>query len=151
MTSRSPGHCPLTAAARHRTSALMMLSIIRDLRDDLLTKTEKGRQMMSLYNLCSSTLVKVVLFDSRFRTELLDGLEKLKPAIAGVKKTLDGHSRTYIFTQQDARTASHLLDLSIKRLPRTLAMQMQSLKQDLHLASMPGKSVPEYLKSVNLL
>ncbi|MEW6698546.1 MAG: hypothetical protein AB1341_14580 [Bacillota bacterium] len=151
MTSGSPAHCPLTEAAHHRTSAFMMLSFVRDLRDTLLCKTEKGRHMMSLYKLCSPTLVKVVLLDPRFRTEILDGLEKLKPAIAGVKKTLEGHSRTYIFTQEDAQTVSYLLDLSVKRLPRSLAMQMQNLKKDLHLDSMPGKSVTDYLTSVKLL
>lgn len=151
MSMEYSGLCPLTVAARHNRSVFEILSTIKEIRDNLLNRTEKGRAIISLYARCSPTLLKAVFLDSRFRAAVLDGLSRLNPAIVGIQATLDGVNRPYVFTEEDAHTASHLMELTIGKLPRGLAMQAKALEQDLHLYTMPGKTVADYLKAVRLL
>ncbi|AQS59719.1 hypothetical protein [Desulforamulus ferrireducens] len=151
MSMEYPGHCPLTVAARHNPSVFEILSSAKEIRDNLLKQTEKGRAIISLYATCSPTLVKAIFFDGRFRAAVFDGLAKLKPAIAGIQATLDGEDRHYVFTAEDADTVSYLMDLTIERLPRNLAKQVRALKQELQLSAMPGRNVKDYLTAVQLL
>lgn len=151
MTSSNSDLCPLSAAVSNRQSAFEMLATIREIRDTLLTKTVKGRQLISLYKQCSPTLLKAVFLDRRFRNELLIGLENLQPAIAGVKSSLNGGDNTYVFTQEDAQTITYLVDLTINRIPESQEKLANKLKQSLHFSYMPGKTVKEYLAIVNLL
>lgn len=151
MTSSNSDLCPLMAAASHRQSAFEMLATIREIRDTLLAKTVKGRQLISLYKQCSPTLLKAVFLDRHFRNELLNGLEKLQPAVAGIKNFLNGSDKTYVFTQEDAHTITYLIDLTINKIPESQVKLANKLKQSLHFSYMTGKTVTEYLSIVNLL
>lgn len=151
MLRENPGLCPLTVAARHNRSAFEIISIVKEIRDHLLSQTEKGRAIISLYSSCSPALVKAVFLDGRFRSAVLEGLSRLKPAIVGIQATLNGVDRHYVFTEEDASTVAFLMDITIAKLPISLATQAKALGQELHLYAMPGRTVAEYLRAVKLL
>ncbi|WP_072912093.1 hypothetical protein [Desulforamulus aeronauticus] len=151
MSRENPGLCPLSVAARQNRSSFEILSIVKEIRDHLLSQTEKGRTIISLYASCSPALVKAVLLDGRFRSTVLDGLARLKPAIVGIRATLGSGDRDYVFTEADANTVAFLMDITIAKLPKGLATQAKALEQELHLYDMPGKTVAEYLRAVKLL
>lgn len=151
MSSSNSDLCPLTAAVGHRQSAFEMLATIREIRDTLLAKTVKGRQIISLYKQCSPTLLKAVFLDRRFRNQLLNSIDNLQPAIAGIKGALAGNGDDYVFTPEDALTISNLLELTINKLPAPQVRLANKLKQSLLFSSMPGKTVGEYLALVKLL
>lgn len=142
--------CPLTAAARTRQSAFELLATIKELRDHWLVKTVKGRQIISLYKHCSPSLLKAVFLDRRFRSELLNGLEQLQPAIYAVQQSLRGHNEPYVFTPADVQTIERLLEVTIAKLPEPLALQTNKLKHSLALPSMAGQNIHDYLVSVKL-
>jgi Zn-dependent metalloprotease/subtilisin family serine protease len=136
----------ISAEADH--SVLGLLGSLRDIRDNLLQQTQKGKEIASLYYRISKEVADDAIIDSKFRSSVANDIEQLKGVIQELQKISNGENSSYKLTKQDAKVIQHLKDAVNKKVSKESSARLNEVWNSLQLEE--GKSLSEAIKSVGL-
>ncbi len=143
-----PEECLAEISAEADHSVLGLLRSLRDIRDNLLQQTQKGKEIASLYYRISKEVVDDAIIDSKFRSSVANDIEQLKGVIQELQKISNGENSSYKLTKQDVKVMQHLKDAVNKKASKETSAQLNEVWNSLHLEE--GKSLSEAIKSVGL-
>jgi len=85
--------CPVESSVNGKSNAKEMLKDLRLFRDGILSKTEQGRQLSSLYYKSAPFLIAKLAFNKSIKDDLYNNLVVLQPLIDDLNKNGAGSSR----------------------------------------------------------
>jgi Zn-dependent metalloprotease/subtilisin family serine protease len=144
-----PQDCLAEISAKADHSVLGLLRSLRDIRDNLLQQTQKGKGIASLYYSISKEVVDDAIADSGFRSSVANDVKQLTGVIQELQKISNGENNSsYKLTKQDVQVMQHLKDTVNKKASKESSAQLNEVWNSLYLEE--GRSLSEMIKSVGL-
>ncbi|MGE8204651.1 S8 family serine peptidase [Heyndrickxia sp. NPDC080065] len=141
-------NCPVEFSASGQKSGTEMLKTIRLFRDGILSKTDEGRKLTSLYYKSAPFLVLKLALSKSTREDVYKNLQVLQPLITDLNKKGEGSSR--VISKEEQKAINTLFDISIDAVPSKLKAEMESLADKAELSSLAGEQVTNIAKKVGI-
>ena len=136
--------CPVEFSVKGKASAEEILKDIRLFRDGILSKTEEGRQLSSLYYKAAPFLVAKIAFDKKEKDVLYNNLLVLQPLITELNK--NGNSSSRVISKTEADAIQSLFTIANDAVPQTLKKDMNSLSKKSNATSLAGEKLSDVAK-----
>jgi len=143
-----PEECIAEFAAKKKPTILNQLSTLRAIRDDLLSKSSAGRELVSLYYSVSSEIIDDFLTDKQFGKSLIDDLTKLSPLISELGRIANGEQPSYKISAEEYETLLHLKGIIESKVSNELKKLMDHYWTKFDLEK--GDSLAPLLNQLNL-
>ncbi|MGP7815675.1 S8 family serine peptidase [Niallia sp. 01092] len=131
--------CPVELSTTDKKDGQSILNDLRTIRDTLLSQTENGKELSSLYYKAAPFLGAKMVWDKTLRENILNDLRQLKP----IYKELinNGTSSTYTFTNADVVAINNLYKYTLDAVPAVLKDQIEKIEAKVNIASLEDKTV----------
>lgn len=151
-TAKEPqdGECVVEKASSGQAQGVQLVTDIRSLRDNLLKKTEKGKEFIQLYYELSSKLVLEMVTDKRFRESVYRDLLDLQPLIQETVTIAKGKTSSYHIHQYESQAAKHLKETIVSRSPAYLQTKVNQTWSELSPSLAAGTQVHDFLSAAGL-
>ncbi|RHW37363.1 peptidase S8 [Neobacillus notoginsengisoli] len=140
--------CPVELSTKNKTSGAEILSQLRSVRNNLLSKTEQGKQLSSLYYKMTPFLVTKMVLDKNIRETVYKDLVQLKPLFKDVAANSDQSS--YRFTPDDQKAINELYEIVLKNVPEHVKVEIEKKAKEIGLLKLADQKVADVLKKSNL-
>lgn len=140
--------CPVELSVNKRSSGVEILKELRTVRDELLSKTEKGQQLTSLYYKMAPFLVTKMVVDKKIKDRVYNDLVKLKPIFSELVEK--GDSSNYRLTKEDQIAIKDLYDMIIQNVPGWLRVEIEKIAKEVGIDHLVGKEISTILKDNGL-
>ncbi|MBS4204154.1 S8 family peptidase [Lederbergia citrea] len=137
--------CPVELSLAKKSSGAKILTQLRFLRDNLLSKTEKGEELSSLYYKLAPYLVTKMVMNKHARETVYEGLIQLKPLFNDLVE--NGENSNYQFTKQNQEAINELYDIVLNNVPDHLKKEIEGIAKEIGLTKLQGKKVSVVLKN----
>ncbi|PAQ13339.1 hypothetical protein CD798_15605 [Bacillaceae bacterium SAOS 7] len=153
LEKRAPEEHPHggACAVEATTSNEGMISHLRFIREELLTNTENGQQIIRMYNKLSTKLVWEIVKDSSLRNSLLTDLNALESLIKETVAIAEGRTSSYVITRDEAEAVNHIINQIKKFLPTQEKAQLEQLVESMDIEDIGGKELKTFLTDNQLL
>ncbi|MFJ8263825.1 S8 family serine peptidase [Rummeliibacillus sp. NPDC094406] len=131
--------CPVESSVNGKSSAKEMLKDLRLFRDGILSKTEQGRQLSSLYYKSAPFLIMKLAFNKNMQEDIYDNLVVLQPLINDLN--INGASSSRVISKSEAKAINALYKIANDAVPTKLKTEMESLSKKANLTNLAGESV----------
>ncbi len=146
------GACAAEVAVETKPESKQTLTMMRSLRDGLLTRTEVGRKLTSLYYQASPYLVFHLVNDHSFRGTVYEGIQRMEPILYEILMVANGRDSSYVVTIDDYRSFDKLRKEIGAHLPDYLSEQLESSWEKLNVnVSIVGKEIDVLLEEAKLI
>ncbi|MGX9136045.1 S8 family serine peptidase [Rummeliibacillus sp. JY-2-4R] len=139
--------CPVEFSVKGKTSAKEILKDIRLFRDGVLSKTEEGRQLSSLYYKAAPFLVAKIAIDKKEQDALYNNLLVLQPLITEINK--NGNS-SRVISKTEADAIQSLFTIANNAVPQSLKKDVDSLSKKANATSLAGEKLSDVAKKVGI-
>nr|WP_273848123.1 Ig-like domain-containing protein [Halalkalibacter alkalisediminis] len=134
-TSGSNGEdCPVELSTAQKKSGKEILSSLRNIRDQFLSQTEKGKELTSLYYKAAPFIVAKMTFHKDIREMVYQDLVTLKPIFNEVIE--NGSDSSYKLKKQEQESINRLYQLAIDAVPYSLQTEMKKFNEQVNLEKM---------------
>ncbi|RST58825.1 peptidase S8 [Siminovitchia terrae] len=140
--------CPVELSVNKRASGMEILKELRTVRDELLSKTEKGQQLTSLYYKMAPFLVTKMAVDKKIKDQVYNDLVKLKPIFSELVEK--GDSSNYRLTKEDQIAIKELYEIIIQNVPGWLKVEIEKMAKEIGIDNLIGKEISTILKENGL-
>jgi len=147
----STGPCALVAVTRDEPRAREILSVLRNVRTDLLQRTPSGQRIEELYWALSRDILWAVASDSTFRRELYTAVTELYPLLQELARAGLGQGTGQVLSSADVEVATRLRDLLLPHLSAETASTLNALFDTFGLPELAGVPVADALAGQGLL
>ncbi|MCY9340205.1 peptidase S8, partial [Bacillus haynesii] len=113
--------CPAELSVSERETGKGILKQLRTIRDEVLSKTEKGKELSSFYYKAAPFISAKMLFNKSMRDSVYKDLVQLKPLFADVAK--NGQESAHTITNDDQKAISRLYETARASVPESLKKQ----------------------------
>ncbi|MBS4177476.1 S8 family peptidase [Lederbergia citrea] len=138
--------CPVELSVdKKEASGTEILTQLRFVRDNLLSKTEKGEELSSLYYKMAPYLVSKMVMDKDMREKVYKDLVLLKPLFKDIVE--NGENSNYPFTERDQEKINELYNLVLNNVPDHLKKEIEGIAKEIGLTKLQGKKVSVVLKN----
>lgn len=146
-----PSGCTLATAAQGQPTGASTLSILRAVRDEILSATPRGKELTNLYWRIGTDLVPALVVDSSFRAEIYARVTDLIPLAEAALAVSRGQEAQRTFTQSDVRKLQALQALANPHLSVENETALASIWHALALEAQVDSSLDEVLRSAELI
>ncbi|MGP1909985.1 Ig-like domain-containing protein [Metabacillus sp. JX24] len=150
-TEHPGGVCFVEESTKSKSGAFEILSDMRTIRDQLLSDTALGKELVSLYyNVSKQTILEVVK-DKEFRKTISEDLASLSDLIKEMEKAAVGESSRYVVSKDDYRTITHLKKAVLDKTSPSLDRSINAYWDKLNLDQLEGKQLTAALQESELI
>ncbi|WP_214781979.1 S8 family peptidase [Exiguobacterium sp. S3] len=122
-----------------------MLKLIRRVQNEVLGKSQEGRDLSALYYRASPFIVKAVTFDGEKRKNALTDLKTLRPLLTALVDKED-----YTLKTQDATAIKRLHALVESSVPTALQSEVSEIATALEMDSLAGAPVSDLFGKIGM-
>lgn len=140
--------CPVEFSASDKKSGKEMLKAIRLFRDGILSKTEQGRQLSSLYYKSAPFLVFKLALSKNTREEIYSNLVVLQPLVNDLNK--NGGNSSRVISKDEQKAINALFEIASESVPAKLRADMEKLAEKAGLSSLAGERLVDVANKVGI-
>ncbi|HWJ78571.1 MAG TPA: Ig-like domain-containing protein [Niallia sp.] len=133
--------CPVELSTKDKKDGQTILTQLRTIRDTVLSSTESGKEISSLYYKVAPFLAAKMVFNKELREDILSDLRKLKPIFESILE--DGTSSSYKITKDESHAINRLYEYAINASPTLLQDNIKLIANKVNLAKLEGKSIDD--------
>ncbi|MED3964076.1 S8 family peptidase [Niallia taxi] len=135
----SAEECPVELSTSEQKDGLAILKDLREIRDSILSQTDEGKKLSSLYYKVAPFLSAKIIFDDQLRSDVLKNLRQLKPIYTELLK--NGTSSTYTFTSADVKAINSLYKYTYDAAPEALKEQIKKTESKINISNLEDKTL----------
>ncbi|GHI01209.1 S8 family peptidase [Neobacillus kokaensis] len=140
--------CPVELSTEKKASGVEILSQLRSVRDNLLSKTEQGKQLSALYYKAAPYLVTKMVLDKDVKETVYKDLVQLKPFFKDIAANSDQSS--YRFSADDQKAINELYEIVLKNVPDHVKAEIEKKAKEIGLVTLTNQKVSDVFKKSNL-
>ncbi|AYV66582.1 peptidase S8 [Niallia circulans] len=133
--------CPVELSTKETKDNQPLLTQLRTIRDTILSSTENGKKLSSLYYQVSPFLSAKMIFNKQLRQDVLTNLNTLKPIFANLLD--NGTSSTYKIGKNEAKAINNLYEIALEASPTALQTKISTLANKVELSNIEGKTLDD--------
>lgn len=141
--------CPAELSTKQRENGKTILKDLRTIREDLLAKTDKGKELSALYYKIAPFLSAKMIFSKSLRDQVYQDLVQLKSLFADAAKK--GSSSTYKITSKDQKAINRLYSFALDTVPASLKEQIEKTGKQIGISNVTNSTVEKILKKAGLV
>lgn len=135
-------YCPVEMSVQSNVGASKILKDIRAFRDGILSKTEEGRNLSTLYYKAAPFLAAKILTDSSLKKDVYKHLVTIQPLVADMNK--NGASSTRVISKSEAEAITALYNITFDNVPAAIQQKLEKAATTIGLKdNLAGESVTE--------
>ncbi|WP_153730414.1 S8 family peptidase [Sporosarcina obsidiansis] len=140
------GACAVEAT----TSDVNVIKSLQFIRDDFLTETTKGQDVINLYNKLSPTVVWSILKDSSLRKSLLSDLKKIDHLIQELYRVAQGNTTSHVITKEEEIAIQSIIETVKDYLPESEVKKLEEMQIEMSIDTMVAKKLDAFLNEAQL-
>lgn len=140
--------CPVELSTSQKKYGSGIIKQLRQIRDGLLSKTDKGKEMTSLYYKSSPFLVAKMIFNKSVKESVYHDLVQLKPIFGELAE--NGANTSHQLTKEDQQAINDLYEITMKSVPASLKGKISRIAREAGLSKLAGKPVANVLRDTDL-
>ncbi|WP_191557042.1 cell wall-binding repeat-containing protein [Metabacillus idriensis] len=140
----STEECPAELSTKERENGKAILKDLRSIREDVLAKTENGKELSSMYYKIAPFLSTKMVFSKTIRDNVYQDLIQLKGLFADV--AAKGSSSTYKITSADQDAINRLYSTALESVPSFLKDQIEKTGKSIGISTVTNKTVSSILQ-----
>lgn len=126
-----------------------LLDQLRTIREDVLAKTESGRELTKLYYKLAPFIGYQAVTDASVRESLKKNLKQLDSLIDNIAKK--GFDSTKVITSADQKAVNELYALALNVAPKKLSDELVQIGDSIDIGNLTGKSVITVMKPTDYM
>lgn len=135
-------YCPVEMSVQSNVGASKILKDIRAFRDGILSKTEEGRNLSTLYYKAAPFLAAKILTDSSLKKDVYKHLVTIQPLVADMNK--NGASSTRVISKSEAEAITALYNITFDNVPAAIQQKLEKAATTIGLKdNLAGELVTE--------
>lgn len=135
-------YCPVEMSVQSNTGAATILKDIRAFRDGILSKTEDGRDLSTLYYKAAPFLAAKILTNSNLKKEVYKHLVTIQPLVADMNQ--HGASSTRVISKSEAEAITALYNITFNNVPTAIQKKLEKAATAIGLKdNLAGESIAE--------
>ncbi len=137
--------CAAEEALKQTTEEKPMLALMHAIQKQVLSQSEQGRSLTSLYYKASPYVVKAILFNKDKRTQAAEDLKTLKPAMTALV-----NGTTYTLSKADQQAVNRLFELTRDASPEIIANEINQYAKKMEISTLGGSTLSETFRSLGM-
>lgn len=133
--------CMAEEALKQTSDEKPMLALMHAIQKQVLSQSEQGRNLTSLYYKASPYVVKTLLFNKDKRTQAYEDLKSLKPAMTALV-----NGTAYTLTKTDQAAVNRLYALTRDASPEVIATEINQVAKTANIETIGGSDLTEAFK-----
>ncbi|OIN67277.1 peptidase S8 [Exiguobacterium sp. KRL4] len=133
--------CMAEEALKQTTDEKPLLALMHAIQKQVLSQSEEGRSLTSLYYKASPYVVKTLLFNKDKRTQTYEDLKTLKPAMTALV-----NGTAYTLTKTDQTAINRLHALTRDASPEVIATEINQVAKKASIETISGSDLSEAFK-----
>ncbi|MFT8321168.1 MAG: Ig-like domain-containing protein [Bacillus sp. (in: firmicutes)] len=138
-STESAEECPVELSTNDKKDGQSILKDLRTIRDSLLSQTNNGKELSSLYYKAAPFLSAKMVWNKELRNNVLKDLRQLKPIFKEL--ITNGTNSTYTFTAADVSAIANLYQYTMDAAPIFLQEQIKSIEAKVNIANLEDKTL----------
>lgn len=138
--------CPVELSMLDTKDNRTLLTQLRTIRDTILSSTENGTNLSSLYYQVSPFLTAKMIFNKTLRQEVLTNLTALKPIFTNLLE--NGTTSNYKISKNEAKAINNLYAIANEASPAALQTKMEKIAKKIDLSKLEGKTIADIFKTL---
>lgn len=135
-------YCPVEMSVQNNASATKILKDIRAFRDGILSKTEAGRDLSTLYYKAAPFLAAKILTDASLKKDVYKHLVTIQPLVADMNE--NGASSTRVISKAEAAAITALYNITFDNVPASIQQKLEKAATAIGLKdNLAGESITE--------
>ncbi len=139
--------CPLETLSQDNVDISKMLNSIRGVRDNLLSKSELGKEVTKVYYKASKNITMPLIVNSKLRNQLTAELSKIKPAINSIIEISSGKKSKYVLSSKDIQSLNKIKDIIIPLLDKDMKNELNIIYKKLELSNYINKPLQSFVNT----
>ncbi len=140
--------CPAELSVEKKKNGKVILSDLRSIRENLLSKTDNGKELTAVYYKSAPFITSKMLFDKNLREDVYANLSTLKNLLSDTAK--NGGSSTYAISAKEQEAISNLYTIAHDAVPGPLKTQLENSVKNVDLSKLTGTSVSQVVSKAGL-
>ncbi|WJV19301.1 S8 family serine peptidase [Rossellomorea marisflavi] len=140
--------CPAELSVEKKKNGKVILSDLRSIRENLLSKTDNGKELTAVYYKSAPFITSKMLFDKNLREDVYANLSTLKNLLSDTAK--NGGSSTYAISDKEQEAISNLYTIAHDAVPGPLKTQLENSVKNVDLSNLTGTSVSQVVSKAGL-
>lgn len=140
--------CPAELSVEKKKNGKVILSDLRSIRENLLSKTDNGKELTAVYYKSAPFITSKMLFDKNLREDVYANLSILKNLLSDTAK--NGGSSTYAISDKEQEAISNLYTIAHDAVPGPLKTQLENSVKNVDLSKLTGTSVSQVVSKAGL-
>ncbi|MDR4935252.1 S8 family serine peptidase [Rossellomorea marisflavi] len=140
--------CPAELSVEKKKNGKVILSDLRSIRENLLSKTDNGKELTAVYYKSAPFITSKMLFDKNLREDVYANLSTLKNLLSDTAK--NGGSSTYAISAKEQEAISNLYTIAHDAVPGPLKTQLEKSVKNVDLSKLSGTSVSQVVSKAGL-
>lgn len=137
--------CMAEEALKQTKEEKPMLALMHSIQKQVLSQSDAGRALTSLYYKASPYVVKTLLFNKDKRQQAYEDLKTLKPAMEALVR-----GTSYTLTKADQQAVDRLYKLSREASPTVIAEEIDGYANKMDISKLSGSSLSETFQSMGM-
>lgn len=133
--------CMAEEALKQTADEKPLLALMHAIQKQVLSQSEEGRSLTSLYYKASPYVVKTLLFNKDKRTQTYEDLKTLKPAMAALV-----NGTKYTLTKEDEAAVNRLHALTRDASPEVIATEINQVAKKASIETIGGSDLSKAFK-----
>ncbi|KSU81954.1 cell wall-associated protease [Fictibacillus enclensis] len=148
-TEQAGEECPVEMSAGQKKSGSALLTQLRQLRDGLLSQTDEGKSLSSLYYKTAPFLVGKMMLHKDLREDVYNHLVTLKPLFNELAE--NGAESTYVLSGKDQTAIQALYKIALDAAPEKYKKDIEKIGKQAGIKALKGKKLSDLLEKNNLV
>jgi cell wall-associated protease len=140
--------CPAELSTKERENGKAILHDLRTIRESLLSGTEDGKKLTSLYYKAAPFISSKMIFSKQTREEVYSGLVTLKSLLADTAK--NGDSSSYTISSKEQEAINSLYTIAYNSVPSPLKEQIEDATKKVDISTLANASVSQVISKAGL-
>lgn len=135
--------CPAELSTKERENGKLILKDLRSIRENVLAKTDKGKNLSELYYKSAPFISAKMVFSQSMRESVYQDLIQLKDLFADVAE--NGSASSYKVTQQDQKAIDRLYETAYDSVPAFLQKQIETTGKSVGISNLTQSTISSIL------
>ncbi|WP_214849026.1 peptidase S8 [Exiguobacterium sp. s193] len=137
--------CAAEEALKQTAEEKPMLALMHAIQKQVLSQSDQGRSLTSLYYKASPYVVKAILFNKDKRAQAYEDLKTLKPAMTALV-----NGTTYTLSKADQQAVNRLYTLTRDASPEVIASEIDQYAKKMDISAIGGSTLSETFDSLGM-
>jgi len=141
--------CPAELSTKERENGKAILQDLRTIRESLLSGTEDGKKLTSLYYKAAPFISSKMIFNKQIRDEVYSDLVTLKGLFADTAK--NGEYSSYTISSKEQEAINSLYTIAHDSVPSPLKKQLEEATKKVDITNLTNSSVSQVISKAGLV